>query len=89
MDRCNVCQQEWRERYNLSVQRFDRQINRCMAITVVAVIISMCCIIITALCVANTIQFINGFEYVEEEQTLIEQDGNGQNIAVLVDKSGA
>ena len=89
MDRCNVCQQEWRERYNLSVQRFDRQINRCMAITVVAVIISMFCIIITALCVANTIQFINGFEYVEEEQTLIEQDGNGQNIAVLVDKSGA
>lgn len=89
MDRCNVCQQEWRERYNLSVQRFDRQINRCMAITVVAVIISMFCIIITALCVAKTIQFINGFEYVEEEQTLIEQDGNGQNIAVLVDKSGA
>lgn len=84
MDRCNVCQQEWKERYNLSVQRFDRQINRCMAITVVAVIISMFCIIITALCVAKTIQFINSFEYVEE--TLIEQDGNGKNIAVLVDQ---
>lgn len=84
MDRCNVCQQEWRERYNLSVQRFDRQINRCMAITVVAVIISMFCIIITALCVAKTIEFIDSFEYVEE--TLIEQDGNGQNIAVLVDQ---
>lgn len=83
MDRCNVCQQEWRERYNLSVQRFDRQINRCMAITVVAVIISMFCIIITALCVAKTIEFIDSFEYVEE--TLVEQDGNGQNIAVLVD----
>lgn len=83
MDRCNVCQQEWRERYNLSVQRFDRQINRCMAITVVAVIISMFCIIITALCVAKTIEFIDSFEYVEE--TLIEQDGNGKNIAVLVD----
>ena len=83
MDRCNVCQREWRERYNLSVQRFDRQINRCMAITVVAVIISMFCIIITALCVAKTIEFIDSFEYVEE--TLIEQDGNGKNIAVLVD----
>jgi hypothetical protein len=37
----------------------------------------------------QTIRFISSFEYVEETETLIEQDGNGQNIAVLVDQSGA
>ena len=36
----------------------------------------------TAFCVAETIEFINGFEYVEE--TVVEQDGNGKNIAVLI-----
>ena len=89
MNKCEMCSLEWRERYQLAVQRFDRQIAIATTVTIIAIILSMFCIIITALCVVKTIQFINGFEYVEEEQTLIEQDGNGQNIAVLVDKIGA
>lgn len=80
-DRCQVCSKEWQERYNLACQRFDRQIQICTAITVVSSIITLFCIIITACCVVATHRFINQFEYVEE--TLIEQDGDGQNIAVI------
>lgn len=89
MDRCDVCSKEWQERYNLACQRFDRQIQICTAITVVASIITLFCIIIAACCVFATQHFINGFEYVEETETIISQDGDGQNIAVLVDNSKA
>lgn len=84
-NRCQVCSKEWQERYNLACQRFDRQIQICTAVTIIAVIIAMFCIIIAACCVFATHRFINQFEYVEETETRIEQDGNGQNIAVLVD----
>lgn len=84
-NRCQVCSKEWQERYNLAVQRFDRQIAIATTVTIIAVIIAMFCIIIAACCVFATHRFINQFEYVEETETRIEQDGNGQNIAVLVD----
>lgn len=86
---CQVCSKEWQERYNLAVQRFDRQIAIATTVTVVSVIITMFCIIIAAVCVAATINFISGFEYVEETETVVQQDGDGQNIAVLVGQNGA
>lgn len=88
-NKCEVCSQEWRERYMIAAQRFDRQINIATTVTTIAVIVSMFCIIIAAVCVAVTINFINGFEYVEETETVVQQDGNGQNIAVLVGQNGA
>ena len=88
-NRCQVCSKEWQERYNLACQRFDRQIQICTAVTVIASIIALFCIIIAACCVFATQHFINGFEYVEETETIISQDGDGQNIAVLVDNSKA
>lgn len=87
--RCESCSAEFQERYNTAVLRFDRQINICITVTIIAICSAIISLIITAFCVVQTIRFISGFEYVEEEQTLIEQDGNGQNIAVLVDQSGA
>ena len=81
MNKCEMCSLEWRERYQLAVQRFDRQIAIATTVTIIAIILSMFCIIITALCVVKTIKFIDSFEYVEE--TLIEQDGDGHNIAVI------
>lgn len=87
MDKCDVCKvnKEWHERYNLACERFDSALKTAMTVTIIALCIMMICIILTAFCVAETIRFINGFEYVEE--TLVEQDGDGQNIAVLVDNS--
>ena len=84
-NRCEACSREWKERYNLSCQRFDRQIAIATTVTIIAVVVAMFCILIAAACVFATHQFISSFEYVEETETRIEQDGNGQNIAVLVD----
>lgn len=80
-NRCQVCSKEWQERYNLAVQRFDRQIAIATTVTIIAVIIAMFCIIITACCVFATHRFIAQFEYVEE--TIVSQDGDGQNVAIV------
>lgn len=80
-DRCKVCSREWQERYQIAVQRFDRNIQICTAVTIIAVIIAMFCIIIAACCVFATHRFINQFEYVEE--TIVSQDGDGQNVAIV------
>lgn len=87
MDKCDVCyrDKEWHERYNLACERFDKSLKTALTVTIIALCVMMICIILTAFCVAETIKFIDSFEYVEE--TLVEQDGDGQNIAVLVDNS--
>lgn len=89
MDKCTDClrDREWKERYQLSCERFDKSLNLAMTITIISLFVTLFCIILTAFCLAATIRFINGFEYVEETETVIEQDGNGQNIAVLLDGS--
>lgn len=87
MNNCKDCSMEWRERYINAVQRFDRQINIAMTVTIIAICSAIISLIVTAFCVIQTIEFINQFEYVEETEYSIEQDGVGQNIAVLVDNS--
>ncbi len=85
MDRCEICSKEWRQRYEIAVSRFDRALTVACTVTIISVGIALACIIIAALCVAKTHEFINQFEYVEE--TVIEQDGSGQNVAVMIDNS--
>lgn len=87
MDRCDACykEREFRERYALACQRFDKALNIAMIITVISLGAAVISIILTTICVAKTLEFINGFEYVEE--TVVEQDGDGQNVAVFVDNS--
>ena len=75
---------EWREHYLLAVQRFDKSLNKAIAATMIAVVVSLICIIITAFLGLYVINFINSFEYVEETTTYsIEQDGEGLNTAVI------
>lgn len=81
MNTCEECSRDWQDRYNREVRQFNRQITIATTVTLIALCISLICVIITAVCVAKTIEFIGGFEYVEE--TLISQDGEGQNIAVI------
>lgn len=84
MDKCDVCKRdkEWHERYNLACERFDKSLETALTVTIIALCVMMICIILTAFCVAKTLEFINGFECVEE--TMVEQDGAGKNIAVLI-----
>lgn len=49
----------------------------------IAVIVSLICIIITAFVGMKVINFINSFEYVEETSYSIEQDGEGINTAII------
>ena len=82
MDKCTQCSKEWQERYNIAVQRFDKSLNTAMVVTIISLCIALLSVIISAFCLAKTLSFIQEFEYVEE--TVVEQDGDGQNVAVLI-----
>lgn len=85
MNRCEACNIEWKERYSVAVQRFDKAIAIATAITIISAAMGLVAAILAALCVIRTQTFINQFEYVEE--TVISQDGEGQNIAILGDNA--
>lgn len=82
MDKCTQCSKEWQERYNIAVQRFDKSLQTAMIVTIISLCIALLSVIISAFCLAKTLSFIEQFEYVEE--TVVEQDGDGQNVAVLI-----
>jgi hypothetical protein len=84
-DKCYNChiEAEWQKHYLLAVQRFDKSLNKALAATVIAVIVALVCIIITAFMAVKIINFINDFEYVEETTYSIEQDDQGINTAVI------
>lgn len=83
--KCSNChvEAEWQKHYILAAQRFDKSLNKALAVTMIAVIVSLICIIITAFTAMKIINFINEFEYVEETTYSIEQDGKGINTAVI------
>lgn len=81
MDRCDRCSNEWRTRYYLAERRFDKAIAFAVTITIISATMGLVAAILSALCVIKTHQFIANFEYVEE--TVVSQDGEGQNIAVI------
>ena len=79
---CHI-EAEWQKHYLLAVQRFDKSLNKALAATMIAVIVSLVCIIITAFLGLYVIKFINSFEYVEETTYTIEQDDEGINAAII------
>lgn len=66
----------------MAVKRFDKSLNKALAVTMIAVIVSLICIIIAAFFGMKVINFINNFEYVEETTYSIEQD-EGINAAII------
>lgn len=83
--KCEQCtlEAEWQQHYILAVQRFDKSLRTAITITMISVIVALLCIIITAYCAMKVINFINGFEYVEETTYSIEQDDKGINTAII------
>lgn len=67
----------------MAVKRFDSNLQKATAVTMISVIVMLICIIITALTVMHMIKFINSFEYVEETTYSIEQDSEGINTAMI------
>ena len=84
-DQCYNChiEAEWQSRYILAVQRFDKSLNKALAVTMISVIVALICVIITAFFGMKIIKFINSFEYVEETTFSIEQDDKGINTAII------
>ena len=80
MNRCDSCNNEWKQRYIIAERRFDKAIAIAIAVTIISATMGLVAVILTALCVIRTQNFINQFEYVEE--TVISQDGEGKNIAI-------
>ena len=80
---CKECNKEWQDRYTIAVRRFDKALNIAMTVTIISILIAFICVIISAVCLSQTLQFIRSFEYIEETETIIEQDGDGQNFAVV------
>lgn len=81
---CKECSKEWQERYTIAVRRFDKALSVAMTVTIISICIAFLCVIISAVCLSQTLHFIEEFEYIEEYETIIEQDGDGQNFAVVV-----
>ena len=81
MTRCEACAEKWQERYDLACKHYQKALAFATTIAIVAASMGLLAAIISALCVVKTHKFINSFEYVEE--TLIEQDGDGNNVAVI------
>lgn len=81
---CKSCyiEAEWQNRYNLAVKRFDKSIQKAMTITMIAVIVALLCVIITAYLGMKVVKFMSDFEYVEETTYSIEQD-RGINTAII------
>lgn len=81
---CKSCyiEAEWQNRYNLAVKRFDKSIQNAMTITMIAVIVALICVIITAYLGMKVVKFMSDFEYVEETTYSIEQD-RGINTAII------
>ena len=84
-DQCYNChiEAEWQSRYILAMQRFDKSLNKTLAVTMIAVLVALICIIITAIFGMKVINFINNFEYVEETTYTIDQDDKGINTAII------
>lgn len=83
MTRCEVCSEVWQERYDAACKQYQRSLALAATVAIVAASMGLLAAIVSAYCVAKTQKFISEFECIEE--TLIEQDGNGQNVAVIVD----
>lgn len=86
---CKECNREWQERYTIAVRRFDKALNIAMTVTIISILIAFICVIISAVCLSQTLHFIEEFEYIEEYETVIEQDGDGQNFAVVIGDNNA
>lgn len=86
---CKECSKEWQERYTIAVRRFDKALNIAMTVTIISICIAFLCVIISAVCLSRTLHFIEEFEYIEEYETIIEQDGDGQNFAVVIGDKNA
>lgn len=85
---CKNCEsQYWKVMYIAASQRFDKVLARLIFIFILLSVIAAVCCFITALACIRTHHFIAEYECVEETQVEIEQDSEGENLAVIGDRN--
>jgi hypothetical protein len=73
--------------YNMASKRFDKALQKAINLTMLAIMVSLFSLILTAAMLMYVIKFVNEFEYVEETVYSVEQDGDGVNAAVIDSKN--
>lgn len=73
--------------YNTASKRFDKALQKAINLTMLAIMVSLFSLILTAAMLMYVIKFVNEFEYVEETVYSVEQDGEGINAAVIDSKN--
>jgi hypothetical protein len=67
----------------MASKRFDKALQKAINLTMLAIMVSLFSLILTAAMLMYVIKFVNEFEYVEETVYSVEQDGDGMNTAVI------
>lgn len=81
---CRDCESMyWKQMYLTAEKRFDKVQAKLILISIIMCVLMCICVFITALACIRTQRFIAEFEYVEETQIDIEQDSEGENLAVI------
>lgn len=73
--------------YSMASKRFDKALQKAINLTMLAIMVSLFSLILTAAMLMYVIKFVNDFEYVEETVYSVEQDGDGINAAVIDSKN--
>lgn len=88
MNECQKCAKEnYKQLYIESKQAFEKQIFTLTATLYILIGIVVFCLILTIITEIKVVNFINGFEYVEETEYEISQDSSGTNVAVIGEKN--
>lgn len=87
MNECQKCAKEnYKQLYIESKQTFEKQIFTLTALLYILIGIVVFCLILTIITEIKVVNFINGFEYVEETTYEIEQN-EGNNAAIIGNES--
>lgn len=88
MDECQKCIKEnYKQLYIESKQTFEKQVFTLTTALYILIGIVVFCLILTIITEIKVVNFINGFEYVEETEYEISQDSNGTNVAVIGERN--
>jgi len=88
MNECQKCAKEnYKQLYTESKQIFEKQIITLTATLYILIGIVVFCLILTIITEIKVVNFIKGFEYVEETEYEISQDSSGTNVAVIGERN--
>jgi hypothetical protein len=88
MNECQKCAKEnYKQLYTESKQTFEKQIFTLTTALYILIGIVAFCLVLTIITEIKVVNFINGFEYVEETEYEISQDSSGTNVAVIGERN--